>query len=157
MTLTKQVCISYRYVDIERRDRCTKVQRVENVSGRPRPVGQVILTNVSITFMTYEGSSPLLSAFKQEQNMQVYPFNKTPYLKEFNSVPTEISDALVREWEDVKGKDDMLVTTLERLIEVHDDKYEFNYRSAEERTKKTEFLLSEEIDRLREYERKSEN
>ena len=56
--------------------------------------------------------------------MQVYPFNKTPYLKEFNSVPTEISDALVREWEDIKGKDDMLVTTLERLIEVHDDKYE---------------------------------
>ena len=82
--------------------------------------------------------------------MQVYPFNKPSYLKELNSVPTEISDTLVREWEEVKSTDDMLVTTLERLIEVHDDKYEFPYLSAEERNKRAEFLLSEEIDRLRE-------
>lgn len=80
--------------------------------------------------------------------MQVYPFNKPSYLKELNSVPTEISDTLVRDWEEVKDNDDMLVTTLERLIEVHDDNYEFNYLSAEERTKRAEYLLSNEIDRL---------
>lgn len=86
--------------------------------------------------------------------MQVYPFNKTLQLTELNSVPTEISDILVKEWEDVKGNDDMLIDTLERLIEVYDDKYEFPYLSDEERTKKVEFLLSNEIDRLREeYER----
>lgn len=82
--------------------------------------------------------------------MQVYPFNRPSYLKELNSSPTEISDTLVREWEEVKGNDNMLVTTLERLIEVYDDKYEFPYLSDEERTKKAEFLLSNEIDRLRE-------
>ncbi len=80
--------------------------------------------------------------------MQVYPFNKPSYLKELNSSPTEISDTLVREWEEVKSADDTLVTALERLIEVHDDKYEFPYLSAEERTKKAEFLLSEEIDNI---------
>ena len=82
--------------------------------------------------------------------MTVYPFNRPSYLRELNSVPTEISDTLVREWEEVKGKDDFLATTLERLVEVHDDKYEFNYLTAEERTRRVEFLLSREIDKLRE-------
>ncbi len=83
--------------------------------------------------------------------MTVYPFNKvTAYLEEFNGFPTEISDALVREWEELKSADDTLIDTLERLIEVYADKYEFNNLPAEERTKKAEFLLSEEIDRLRE-------
>lgn len=89
--------------------------------------------------------------------MQVYLFNKPSYLKELNSTPTEISDALVREWEEIKVADDMLVTTLERLIEVHDDKYEFPYLPAEERTRRAEFLLSEEIDRLREQDRQFKN
>ena len=81
--------------------------------------------------------------------MQVYLFNKPSYLNELNSTPTTISDTLVKEWESVKGKEDFLASTLERLIEVHDDKYEFNYLPAEERTRKAEFLLSEEIDKLR--------
>ena len=82
--------------------------------------------------------------------MTVYPFNRPSYLRELNSVPAEISDTLVREWEEVKGKDDFLATTLERLVEVHDDKYEFNYLTAEERTRRVEFFLSREIDKLRE-------
>lgn len=82
--------------------------------------------------------------------MQVYLFNKSVPVEESNKHPTEISDTLVREWEEVKGNDDMFVDTLERLIEVHDDKYEFPYLPAEDRTRRAEFLFSEEIDRLRE-------
>ncbi len=80
--------------------------------------------------------------------MTIYPFNKRLSEEESNKYPTDISDTLVKEWEDVRGKNDLLNETIERLIAVKDDEYEFNNLPAEDRTSKVEYLLSEEIDRL---------
>ncbi len=80
--------------------------------------------------------------------MTIYPFNKRLSEEESNKYPTDISDTLVKEWEDVRGKNALLIETIERLITVKDDEYEFNNLPAKDRTARVEYLLSEEIDRL---------